>query len=261
LRSEERSVLLPFILSWNLRNVVEHMSSVVPESFCITGTDVGEYPIDGWKPLFIEIPVNARKRDIAGRSYHAFGVSLRNTEWDRKRIVILPIYAHSQCADIEKLKIVIRHWIDVFSQDDIPCLALAVKCQGRYSEDRRAQSVSALVIWSDAVSRIISLDWAEGSLEDCVTPEWYIETSPLLNLTAAVEKIQELYENISWEETSFSIHAIPSCLCFDLCGEKVDASNALWQHEWRYVEYAELKDDLNRVLSDIQEIFNIEPDI
>jgi hypothetical protein len=229
---ENLSVLQPFILSWNLRNILETPSILSPEEFCIIGTDLGEYPIDAWKPLFLETP-----RD------------------GYKKVVSLPIYSHTQNYDVKRLKILIKYWNDIGFPDDIPCLALAVKCRGFYSDYREAQYVTVLIVWSDAVARIISLDWAEGPLEDCITPEWYVESTSLLNLRRAIEKMQRLYKNISWENPSFSIYAIPSCLGNGLHGKIVDSSYPQWNHEWGYTDLTELKDDLTLLFSTIQEIF------
>lgn len=247
-------MLRPFILSWNLRNIFENASALFPKEFCLTGTRLGEYPIDAWKSYFLEVPKNGCKKDITGRSYQAFGISMKSPTWHRKRIIILPVYTYSQYSDIEKLKVAIRYWTDISIPDDIPCVAVAIKCQGCYSENRTAQSVTVLIVWNDNVCRIISLDWTEGPLEDCITPEWYIEASPLLNSEDAFEKIQTLYENISWDNTSFSIYTIPSCLGYSLHGKMANASYSLWNHEWRYNDYAELKSDLNLVLSEIRNI-------
>lgn len=252
---ESISVLRPFILSWNLRNIVEKPSMFTPEEFCITGTCLGEYPIDAWKTYFLENPKNRRKKDIVGRSYHAFGIGMKNTKWDRRRIVYLPIYTHSQHSDIEKLKLAIKYWDDICISEDVPCLALAVKCRGYNSECREAQSVTVLIVWNDAVARIISLDWTEGPLENCITPEWFIESTPLLNLKDALEKMKMIYENISLDDTSFSIYTVPSCLDYSLSGEMVDTSYTVWKHEWRYANYHELKYNLNLLLSNTQEIF------
>lgn len=253
--SENLSVLQPFILSWNLRNILERPSMSAPEEFCIIGTELGKYPIDAWKPYFLETPRCGHKKDIVGRFNSAMGIRIENTKWDRKRTVNLPIYSHTQNYDVERLKIVIKHWYDIGFPDDIPCLAIAVKCRGFYSDNREAQYVTVLTVWSDAVARIISLDWAEGPLEDCVSPEWYAETTPLLNLRNAIEKMPKLFKNISWDKPSFSIYAIPSCLGNGLHGKIVDSSYPLWNHEWRFTDLAELKDDLNLLFSTIQEIF------
>jgi hypothetical protein len=219
------------------------------------GTDLGEYPIDAWKPLFLETPRDGHKKDITGRFNSAMGISIENTKWNFKRVISLPIYSATRNYDVKRLKILVKYWNDIGFPDDIPCLALAVKCRGFYSDYREAQYVTVLTVWSDAVARIISLDWAEGPLEDCITPEWHIESTSLLNVSSAIDKIQRLHKNIPWENPSFSIYAIPSCLGNRLHGKMVDSSYPLWNHEWKYTDLAELKDDLTLLFSTIQEIF------
>jgi len=253
--SEDLPVLQPFILSWNLRNVLERPSMLAPEEFCVIGIGLGEYPIDAWKPLLLETPREGYKKDIVGRINSAMGLSLKNTKWNRKRTVNLPIYSHTQNNDVKRLKIVIKHWYDIGFPEDVPCLALAVKSRGFYSDKREAQYITVLTVWSDAVARIMSLDWCEGPIEDCITPEWHIQATPLLNLRNAIEKIPKLFKTISWDEPSFSIYTIPSCLGNGLHGKTVDSSYPLWDHEWRYSDLAELKDDLTLLFSTIQEIF------
>ncbi len=252
---ENLSVLRPFILSWNLRNILEKTSMLISNEFCIIGTGLGEYPIDAWKPYFLETPKDGHKKDIGGRFSSAMGIGITNTEWNRKRTINLPIYSHIRDYDVERLKLVIKHWYDIGFPDDVPCLALAVKCRGFYSEDREAQYVTVLTVWNDVVARIVSLDWFEGPLEDCITPEWYIETTPLLNLKDAIEKMRNIYKNTHWDNPSFSIYAIPSCLGHKLLGKMVDTSYNLWNHGWGYTNYAELKGDLELLLSGIKKIF------
>jgi len=255
MQSENLSVLHPFILSWNLRNILERPSMLTPEEFCVIGTGLGEYPIDAWKPLFLETPRDGHKKDIVGRMNSAMGISLENTKWNRNRTINLPIYSHTQNYDVERLKIVIKHWHDIGFPDDVPCLALAIKCRGFYSENREAQYITVLTIWSDAVARIISLDWCEGPLEDCITPEWHIETTPLLHLKSAIEKMQDLHKNMSWNNPSFSIYTIPSCLSNGLHGKMVETSYSLWNQEWGYSNLDELKEDLDVLLHKTLDIF------
>ena len=258
---ESTSVLRPFILSWNLKNIVDELSMFVHDEFCINGICLGEYPIDAWKHYYLEIPKNGHKKDISGRGNNVFGIGMKNTKWDYKRVLPLPKYSNcQQCDDtiLEKLKLVIRDWDQIYIPDDIPCIAIAVKCEGFYSDCREAQSVTVLLIWNDGVARIMSLDWFEGPLEDCITPEWYVETTSLLRLEEAFKKIQNCYSKITWDNTNFSILTIPLCLGRELRGKKVNTSYTPWSSEWKYKDHGVLKNDLNQVLSRIREIFLIE---
>ena len=220
----EITELRPFILSWNLRNTIDENQVINPQEFCITGTHLGEIPIDGWKPYFLEVPKKRFKKDIVGRTHQALEINLKNTTWDRNRVVVLPVYMGSPNTDFEKLKLVIKHWDKICIPDEVPCLAIAFKYRGFYSDNRETQFVSVLIIWNDAVARIISLDWTEGPLEDCVTPEWYIESTSLMNLNDAFEKLKSVYKNISLNNPYFSIYTIPSCLGQSLTGEMKDTT-------------------------------------
>ena len=253
---EISSQVYSFILSWNLRNLVDTCLIMNPEAINIIGMIPGEFPVDAWKSYFLEIPKGGSKKDIVGRSLRAFGISMRGIKWISKRIIPFPIYTCSPYSAIENLKLIIKHWNDAFISDDMPCLALAVKTSGYYCEDREVQSVAILPIWNDEFGRIISLDWIEGPLEDCITPEWYIETTQWLNLENALKKMQKLHENPpSWENTSFSIYVVPSCLGYKLHGKKSNTSYELWEVEWKYDEHAALKEDLISILSEIRNTF------
>ena len=248
------SVLRPFVLSWNLRNSLPDSADFDEPG--VIGACLGEQPIDGWKPYYLEVPRDGHKKDLTGRLNSASGLRALKTEWNRKRVINLPVYAHAQDYDIERLKIIIKNWCDISIPDDIPCIAVAVKCRGFYSDYREAQYVTTLTVWNDAVARIVSLDWFEGPLEDCITPEWYGENTPLLSLKNAVNKIQNIYENLNWDNKRFSIYALPQCLGSCLQGDKAKASYNPWNCKWEYANYADFKPDLSLLLSRIQGIFS-----
>lgn len=250
--------LYELALSWNLRNVYDAPRRRGFKGFYIAGVEEGKYPIDAWKPYLLEIPQYGHKKDIVGRCYHAFGIGLKNTEWDRKRTVVLPKYVHGQYPDKTLLKALIRNWTDVSISDDIPCISIAVKCRGYYAECREAQSVMVLVVWNDAVCRILSLDWAEGPIEDCITPEWFVETTNSIDLTIAVKKMQRAYANVQWDNMSFSVYPIPSFLGHCLHGEMVETTYLTWKHEWRYSDYIALREDLIIISKEIADLFSEE---
>ena len=257
---EQFSVLHPFIISWNLRNIFSDPSTLTPDQLAIKGTCLGEYPINGWGTYFLETPKNGHKKDITGRFNSASGIGIEKTKWNRTRTINLPIYSHVQDHDLEKLKIIIKHWYDIGIPDDVPCLAIAIKCSGLDSDYREVQYVAVLTIWNDVVARIISLDWFEGPLEDCITPEWYMETTPLLNLKDAIKRMRNIYKNTHWNNPSFSIYTIPACLGSCLNGEVSNDSYNLWDKGWGYSDYPKLKSDINVLLSKISDIFSFSPE-
>jgi len=249
-------VLQPFILSWNLRNSIQDPSKFTPEEPSIVGTTLGEYPINGWNPYYLEVSREGHKQDVTGRFNNAVSSRPIRSEWERNRVISLPLYSHIQDCDLESLKTIIKNWHYIGIPEDVPCIALAVKCSGFYSDYREAKYITVITIWNDAVARIISLDWFEGPLEDCITPEWYAKNTPLLNIRTAFSKIQDIYKDISWDNKTFSICTIPQCLGNCLRGTKEQASYKPWQFEWKYDDYSELKTDLSLIFSHINTIFS-----
>ena len=260
MNSEPLSVLHPFILSWNTRNSYPNAQVLPSEQTCITGTCSGEYPIDGWVKYYLEVPKEGNKKDISGRSNIASASGESSVEWNLRRTINLPIYSNSENYTLENLGHVIEHWDEIGIPDDIPCIAIAMKCSGFYSEYREAQYVTVLTVWSDATARIISLDWFEGPLEDCITPEWYIKCSALMNLNKAFEDINNLYGNTNWDSPSFSIYTIPKCLGLCLEGKKARAPYDQWKSEWNYTDYDGFCSDLALLITDIQKVLKLTGD-
>ena len=252
---ENESGLDSLLLSWNLRNIVPKPSALLPGEFCIDGVAPGEYPIDAWRPYYLEVPVGGRKKDIVGRTSSAFGVCLPNTEWNPRRTVRLPMFSQGGEIGPEILRQVIRSWSECTITEDIPCLAVAVKASGTYSEDRQAQTISVLMVCSDAVCRIVTLDWTEGPLEDCITPEWCVQTTTLLNLHNARREMEKLHRHPFREGAVYSIYTLPPCLGQVLRGGPFEASYKFWNLEWRYTGHPELISDLTLILSKIQSLF------
>jgi hypothetical protein len=252
------SLLTQFILSWNVRDYIESRNITNSGDFCISGTGRGEYPIDAWKPFFIEIPANGHKKDIAGRSYHAFGIAMQATEWNPKRVAWLPIYSNCTRSSVSDFKIVVKNWADISIPDDVPCIALAVKCRGYYSDAQEAQHVAVLLVWNDGAARLVSLDWSQGSLEDCPTPEWYLEASKLMNVNACMGILDGMYRNIRLDDAVYSIFAIPPCICDGIGRAASPTAYRFWENEWRFLDYDSLEDNLSGVFSKIKNIYSDE---
>ena len=252
------SIMQPLFLSWNLRNIVDNSPDLTAGGFGLIGTRPGEYPIEGWDPYLLEVPRDGMRRDISGRFSDPSNIGVQNLAWDLQRTVNLPVYINSNNADKELLKIIIRNWNELRFPEDIPCFALAVKCHSNYTDVREAQCVNVLLIWNDEVCRIMTLDWYEGPEEDCITPEWYINTTPLLNLEDAFARMNESYRKSQWENPVYSIFTVPSCLGCALTGEICEGPRNLWDNEWKYRNHSELSKDLDQLLISIQEIFSYE---
>lgn len=256
---DDFSILRPFFLSWNLRNILPNSSLLTTDQPTIIGTCLGEYPIDGWGKYFIETPMDGHKKDITGRSNNAVRSGIKTIKCNQRRTINLPIYSHIQDFNVDNLKIVFRNWSEIGLSDDIPCLALAVKHRGFYSDNREAQYVTILTVWNDGTARIISLDWFEGPLEDCITPEWYMKTTPLLNINDAIEKMRNIHKTTQWDNPIFSVYAIPKCLGSCLNGDFSRNSYDLWDYEWNYSDFPKFGTDINVILSKIFEIFHENP--
>lgn len=257
MRAEGHPLLRPVILSWNLRNTLESPSSHLPGEFCIDGSGLGEYPVDCWRPFLLEIPALGTKKDISGRTCHAFGVRMPSTPWDARRTIQLPHFSNGDRLPMESLKTVVRHWPEAVT-DEMPCMAVAAKVTGYYSEDREAQSVAVMLVWGDGTARIVNLDWSEGSLEDCVTPEWFVQSSPLSNLRAATGEMERVHGNVTWCRPSFHLYTLPDCLGNILPGTPADSAYRFWKREWRYADRSAMGKDLALLISQIQRIFSIE---
>jgi len=253
-----KSVLTPFILSWNIKDYIENRNIANPSDFCIRGTERGEYPIDAWKPYFIEMPVNGHKKDIMGRSYHAFGIAMDVIKWNHRRIAWLPIYANCDRSSINIFKIIVRNWTEISIPDDIPCIALAVKCRGYYADAQEAQHITVLLVWNDSAAKLISLDWSEGPLEDCSTPEWYLETSKLMNVNACIEILSKIYKNIRLDDVVYSVFAIPPCICEGIEKTASSTTYRFWENEWVFSDYVSLERGLSSVFSSIKNIYSDE---
>jgi len=248
--------LVPFALVWNLRFLHQDPAQLAPHRFCLTGMCRGEYPIDAWKTYFLEVPSGGSKRDIVGRGYHYLGVGMKSVAWNPMRMVPFPVYANGHDADIETLKLVILHWLDICIPDDIPCISIAMKCQGIYSETVEAQTVKVMMVWSDGAARVVTLDWSEGPWEDCSTPEWHIEATPHMGLAKMETLLKGVFRNLGWEGAAYSILVIPSSLGGELTGQMSDTDQGIWGREWRYTDHAAFEKDLGSIVSLVQSMFD-----
>lgn len=88
-----------------------------------------------------------------------------------------------------------QRWKYDLIPEEIPCMAIALKTDGFYTEWREGQSIIVLVIWFDHSCKILELDWYEGAEDDCITPEWYLRSSDLLSLEEALLKLKYLSRN------------------------------------------------------------------
>ena len=244
-----------FLVNWNLRNLPGCNGSSPLPDVGIKGTVIGTYPIDGWRTYYVEVPKDGRKKDIVGRM---ISPEMRNTPWDEKRVVLLPDYQCSMDYDLRRLRSIVSGWSEIGIPDDVPCAALAVKCIGSWGDEgREAQTITLLLVWSDGTARLMTLDYAEGPIEDCCTPEWYTESSPLLSIEKALPRMEGTFDNLRWEGMWYSIFSIPACLGNGLDGSSGACDYPLWRHEWKYDEKPAFRLDLGRILSAVGYLFGV----
>jgi hypothetical protein len=77
-----------------------------------------------------------------------------------------------------------------------------------------------------------------------------------LKLRNALSIVAETYRNLNWGEALYSVYAIPSCLGHVLKGEPKQTTYPLWTEEWRYADYASLKNDLASLLFELNKLFS-----
>ncbi|MFX1514129.1 MAG: hypothetical protein ACFFCQ_16250 [Promethearchaeota archaeon] len=242
-------------LIWgNLRNLIDFNSKKIPREIWLADSTTGEFPINSFHPIFLEIPRSHKKIDISGRSNTPFRRK-STINWFHRRIVTLPIYETSDQMDIKCLESIVLSWERALIPEDIPWLALAFSCVGQYSNMREAQYLVVLLLWANHVARILELEWFEGPLEDCITPEWYISSSELMNPQTAFLKLKDrCLQAINWINPSFTIYTIPSCLGSSFQGKRRENNRKDWKYEWIYNDHRVALTDLEVVLEKVEEI-------
>jgi hypothetical protein len=247
-------------LIWgSLRNLIDFDTIEVQADIALIGTTLGIFPVESFHPIFLEVPRNLRKSDLSGRSNYNSPKKANRVDWHPTRVVSIPIYkAASENMNFACFKSLIESWHDSLIPEDIPSLALAINTTGSYCDVREQQHVVVLLIWSDSTARILELDWFEGPLEDCITPEWYISSSKWLRLDTAFMKLKNIYSRpISLKNPCFSIFMSPSSLGSELQGEKSKTNCKCWQYEWIYRNQADLINDIEAIFRNIEQFWVI----
>lgn len=244
-------------LIWgNLRNYIDFSSVSIPTLIALTGTAIGEFPVDDYHPIFLEIPKNEYKLDLSGRSNNRYNSELDKTVWHSKRIISLPIYdINDDTVGNDSLEILTHSWSRSLVPEDIPFITLSVKVKGLYCDEREGQYVLVLLVWPDETARILELDWFEGPVEDCITPEWSIKSSYWLSLKEAITKLKNICSKPTGLHSSrFSIFVNPLCLGSILAGNKHEARWSSWKYEWDYGNHLKFIQDLNQILTTVEGI-------
>lgn len=257
--SKESISTINLSLIWgNLRNLIDFDSIEIPSDFKITGTITGEFPVDDYYPIFLEVPRARKKINISGRSNHRISPGISKNEWNFRRIISLPVYEFGETVSSNFLDIFYQIWGRSLIPEEIPCSALAIKTKGQYCDVREGQNIIVLLIWIDKTARILELDWFEGPLEDCITPEWYIRSSELLTLENGIANIRNACSSpTGWLTPTFTLYVNPSCLGISLLGKKNETNQKGWIDEWNYSDHLSLAKDLDYILDEIKVILRV----
>jgi len=240
----------PHALSGDRNTHSIHFRDVVFETQ-IAGLVPGEFPIDAWHPMFLEVPEGGSKTHIGGRFPAPLSSVLGPVTWDKSRLVSLPIYENTKeyprnnPGGLETSK----EFPSV-----VPVLTVANRYDGFYCDQRRAQAVSVFSVWVDGTSLLLELDWCEGSLEDGITPEWHLRSSPRLPVKDGLDRLtRSCCHPPMWEACSFYIYVLPSFLGSYVLGSGQRNPSTVWQQEWKYSEHAEMMHAFNRIINTITE--------
>ncbi|MHA1989781.1 MAG: hypothetical protein ACW981_10380 [Candidatus Hodarchaeales archaeon] len=241
-------------LIWgNLRNIVDFSSLIIPGYFSLIGTTLGEFPVDSYEPIYLEIPKDGSKLNLLGRHNWSSSLTDRKVSWYEKRLIQLPDYSIKESIEITDLKRIFQTWSKFSIPDNVPCFNLAVSTKGSYcSEGREAQTITVLLLWANGMTRLLHLDCFEGALDDCCTPEWYIKSSKLLTLNIAISQLNNIYKSPpAWDFPRFSIYLNPPCFKLDLNGEKIEIDKKGWKMEWIYDDFSTFSLDLKLIFQHI----------
>lgn len=219
----------------------------------VAGIVLGEFPIDTWYPLLLEIPEGGSKACISGRFPGLLSSSVSRVEWDKSRVINLPVYKNKEGYGPETLRRVKASWNEF--PDAVPAVTLANRYDGCYCDQRRAQMVSVFPVWADGTSILLELDWYEGPLENCANPEWHLRASPRLPIKDGVERLRRSCRNPPmWEDCSFYVYVIPAFLGSNLLGSGNGNSSKVWQKEWRYSNHGDMLNALDKIVTTIMEL-------
>lgn len=216
----------------------------------IAGIEPGEFPItDAWHALPLEIPEGGSKYDIRGRFIGPLCSYMSAVEWDKSRIVNLPVYksTHRHQEEIPKSVKVSKEFPYA-----VPIVTVATRYDGYYCDQRRAQAVSVFHVWVDGTAVLLELDWCEGSIEDCANPEWHLRGSPHFTIKDGLERLWDSCRNQPmWQNCSFYLYVVPPFLGSYLLGRGKRIPSNVWQLEWGYTQHAEMMEALNQIITTV----------
>jgi len=228
------------------------------------GTICGEFPVDAYFPVFLEIAKEHKREDLSGRfncSGSNAGQVLYTNYWHPVRSIPLPLFEVDSGSSMQELREdyqqLLEEWQNSSIPDNLPCAAVSLKFHGNYCDEREAQRIVVLLVYPNRIARLMFLDFFEGAMDDCISPEWYLSVSKLLSLDCAIERISELYLNQSdLQRVHSAISVKPEFLGEVLIhGKKEETSERKWGFEWTFNSQSELVTDVSTLLNEVQSIF------
>ena len=218
------------------------------------GSVPGEFPADSFTPVFLEVSRGLKRADLSGRfntiTFSGSGMK-QDTSWNPARAIPLPLYEADPSLNVmdsyELYRQLVQKWADSPIPDNMPCAAVAIKAMGSYCKERDAQWIVVGLMWPENVARVLVLDYFEGALEDCISPEWYIDVSKVMSIDEVAQRMATAARNLpNWDTPILSISVIPSFLGNCLAnGRMRESSSASWEYEWVYDEQPGFVDDLD----------------
>ncbi|MCY3412386.1 MAG: hypothetical protein INQ03_12185 [Candidatus Heimdallarchaeota archaeon] len=244
-------------LIWGkLRNLIDFNEISISEPFSIIGIQQGCFPIDSYQPIFLEVPPTP-KSDISGRSNYNTNSDYYKTKWKTGRIVSLPIYKEGENLKLVELSNILHQWNKSYIPKEIPIISIATTIRGGYSSEGRIGQYSVvLIICPNRTARILELDWFEGPLEDCITPEWYIRTSELMTMLKAIERMREIHKiPPAWDKSVYSLFSIPSKISKSCKGNQDPSEYGVWGKGFSYNFFNDLQINLDKILNKLIEVY------
>lgn len=258
-------VTADFPLMWgHLRNVVDFENVKIPRSVRLVGTVYGEFPVDAYSPIFLEIAKEHKREDLSGRfncSGSYAGQAIYTKFWHPVRSIPLPLFENDPDLSMQEFRKcyrqLLKDWNNSSIPDNLPCAAVSLKTHGNYCNEREAQRVAVLLIYSNRLARLMNLDFFEGAMDDCISPEWYLSVSKLMPIDIAIQKIAEVSLNqFQWERACSSISIKPNFLGNLLVyGKKIETDERKWGCEWTYLSQSDLIPDFNNLLNELRSFF------
>ncbi|MFX0174521.1 MAG: hypothetical protein ACFE9L_21800 [Candidatus Hodarchaeota archaeon] len=245
-------------LIWgNLRNLIDFNSVKVLSELSLVGTFSGQFPVNDFHPIFLEVPKSHRKLNMSGRKNFSQVFIDKNLGWVPQRIVTLPNYENDTNVDTECLKSIIREWERALIPEEIPCIALGVNITGQNTDGRERQYVAVLLIWVNQKTRILELDWFEGPLDDCITPEWYLQVSEIMNIKKSLTMMKKFFKMPpNLKNPLFSIYCIPTCLGSSLQTKWEESNITGWRYQLSYHDHEVSMRALESLLEQILALFS-----